>query len=165
MLHRRIEPKEASALLYAMQVASVNLGILSANKNQNLISQTAPSPSPVIAAENIPSPPTSSEPKPLPPGTIQASAQSRRRPPSLLNRKRVERWLPHPSRTFAEGGISQTPQAPGFVRFGFRNEKSGRSQPSVDCVCGRCHTVSRPTLARSAIQAATGSCCQSSDTT
>jgi hypothetical protein len=64
-----------------MLVASVNLGILNANKNQNLISQTAPNPSPVIAAE-IPSLPTSSEPKPLPPGTIQASAQSRRRPPA-----------------------------------------------------------------------------------
>lgn len=53
MLHRRIEPKEASALFYAMQVASVNLGFLNGNKNQKLNSE--------------------SEPKRLPPGTIQAS--------------------------------------------------------------------------------------------
>ncbi len=51
MLHRRIEPKEASALFYAMQVASTNLGFLTANKNPNR----------------------------LPPGTIQACEQPRRR--------------------------------------------------------------------------------------
>ena len=34
MPHRRIEPKEASALFYAMQVASSNLDHLTANKNQ-----------------------------------------------------------------------------------------------------------------------------------
>jgi hypothetical protein len=63
MLHRRIEPKEASALFYAMQVASTNLGFLNANKNQN--SETS--------SDN------SSEPNRLPPGTIQACKQPRRR--------------------------------------------------------------------------------------
>ena len=65
MLHRRIEPKEASALFYAMQVASVNLGFLNANKNQRLNSETSSSASP--------------EPKRLPPGTIQACEQPQRR--------------------------------------------------------------------------------------
>jgi hypothetical protein len=41
----------------------VNFGILNANKNQNLISQTASHSSPVIVAENIASTPTSSAPK------------------------------------------------------------------------------------------------------
>lgn len=56
MLHRRIEPKEASALFYAMQVASQNLGPVHFDPNAN--------PS-----------------QPLPPGTIQACADqpSRRR--------------------------------------------------------------------------------------
>jgi len=64
MLHRRIEPKEASALFYAMQVASMNLGVLKASKNQRLISETSSD--------------TSSDPKRLPPGTIQACEQPRR---------------------------------------------------------------------------------------
>ena len=57
MLHRRIEPKEASALFYAMQVASQNLAPLNGTKTQNA-------------------------PDPLPPGTIQACAVQlpRRRP-------------------------------------------------------------------------------------
>ena len=49
MLHRRIEPKEASALFYAMQVASSNL----VHKNQQVNPET-------------------------PPGTIQACEQPRR---------------------------------------------------------------------------------------
>jgi hypothetical protein len=65
MLHRRIEPKEASALFYAMQVASMNLGFLNAHRNQKLNSETS--------LDN------SSEPKRLPPGTIQACEQPRRR--------------------------------------------------------------------------------------
>ena len=65
MLHRRIEPKEASALFYAMQVASTNMAFLNANKNQKLISETSSD--------------TSSKPKRLPPGTIQACEQPRRR--------------------------------------------------------------------------------------
>ncbi len=50
MLHRRIEPKHASALFYAMQVASSNL----VHKNQKVNTET-------------------------PPGTIQACEQPRRR--------------------------------------------------------------------------------------
>jgi len=65
MLHRRIEPKEATALFYAMQVASTNMAFLNANKNQKLNSETSSVPS--------------SDPKLLPPGTIQACEQPRRR--------------------------------------------------------------------------------------
>jgi hypothetical protein len=65
MLHRRIEPKEASALFYAMQVASTNMALLNANKNQKLNSNTSSVPP--------------SDPKLLPPGTIQACEQPRRR--------------------------------------------------------------------------------------
>ena len=50
MLHRRIEPKEACALFYAMQVATLNLGYLPANTNQKQL-----------------------------PGTIQASEQPRKK--------------------------------------------------------------------------------------
>ena len=64
MLHRRIEPKEASALFYAMQVASTNMALLNANKNQKLNSETSSVPP---------------DPELLPPGTIQASEQPRRR--------------------------------------------------------------------------------------
>jgi hypothetical protein len=65
MLHRRIEPKEASALFCAMQVASSNLDHLAANKNRKLNSETSSD--------------ASSEPKRLPPGTIQACEQPQRR--------------------------------------------------------------------------------------
>jgi len=57
------EPKEACALFYAMQIASLNLGYLPTNKTQKQISETASNPSP----------------NPLPPGTIQASKQPRRK--------------------------------------------------------------------------------------
>jgi hypothetical protein len=57
MLHRRIEPKEASALFYAMQVASSNL----VQKNPQL------------------NPETSSDTSSEKPGTIQACEQPRRR--------------------------------------------------------------------------------------
>src|SRR5258708_11861195 len=40
MLHRRIEPKEASALFYAMQVASTNLAFVNALKNRTLNPET-----------------------------------------------------------------------------------------------------------------------------
>jgi hypothetical protein len=65
MLHRRIEPKEASALFYAMQVASTNLAFVNAINNRTLNPETSPVPS--------------SEPKRLPPGTIQACEQPPRR--------------------------------------------------------------------------------------
>lgn len=61
MLHRRIEPKEASALFYAMQVASQNLAPLNGTKTRKA---------------------DPAAPDPLPPGTIQACAVQlpRRRP-------------------------------------------------------------------------------------
>jgi hypothetical protein len=65
MLHRRIEPKEATALFYAMQVASTNMAFLNANKNLRLKSKTSSAPL--------------SDSKLLPPGTIQACEQPRRR--------------------------------------------------------------------------------------
>ena len=68
MLHRRIEPKEASALFYAMQVASSNL----VHKNQKLNSDMSADASSDTSSEKI-------SQNPLPPGTIQASAQPRRR--------------------------------------------------------------------------------------
>src|SRR5712691_10287163 len=45
MLHRRIEPKEASALFYAMQVASSNLAFVNAIKNRTLNPETSSVPS------------------------------------------------------------------------------------------------------------------------
>ena len=75
MLHRRIEPKEASALFYAMQVASSNLG----PKNKKPNSETS---SDTISEDNsrkISPAPASSEPNHLPSGTIQACEQPRRR--------------------------------------------------------------------------------------
>jgi hypothetical protein len=79
ILHRRIEPKEASALFYAMQVASSNL----VHKNQKLNSETSSDTSSGKISENYSgkrSPAlASSEPNRLPPGTIQACQQPRRR--------------------------------------------------------------------------------------
>jgi hypothetical protein len=79
MLHRRIEPKEASALFYAMQVASSNL----VHKHQKLNSETSSDTSSEKISENYSgkSSPAlaSSEPDRLPPGTIQACQQPRRR--------------------------------------------------------------------------------------
>lgn len=65
MLHRRIEPKEATALFYAMQVASTNMALLNGNKNRKLFSETSSVPLP--------------GPKLPPPGTIQACEQPQRR--------------------------------------------------------------------------------------
>jgi len=79
MLHRRIEPKEASALFYAMQVASTNLGFLNANKNQKPNSETSSHTSSTKISEKISPTPASSKPNRLPPGTIQACEQLRRR--------------------------------------------------------------------------------------
>jgi len=69
MLHRRIEPKEASALFYAMQVASQNLGPLSGNFNATKTRKT-PAATPDHQTKNS---------APLPPGTIQACAQQPQR--------------------------------------------------------------------------------------
>jgi len=80
MLHRRIEAKEASILLYAMQVASTNMAQLNSKKGrrkQNDQKKGQPpnpdssAPPPELPPTNT-SPTLSSEPERLPPGTIQA---------------------------------------------------------------------------------------------
>jgi len=72
MLHRRIEPKEASALFYAMQVASQNLaplnGTFYASKMRNGHAAVPNSETSNSAANSA------TTPDPLPPGTIQACA-------------------------------------------------------------------------------------------
>ncbi len=89
MLHRRIETKEASILLYAMQVASTNMAHMngekgqrkdkSQKKNQNPTKDTSPEPAAQSSTETSTahdgSATSSSEPQPLPPGTIQACEQ------------------------------------------------------------------------------------------
>ena len=75
MLHRRIEPKEASALFYALQVASSNLDHMAAARNQKLNSRTSFENN----SEKSSPAPASPEPKRLSPGTIQACEQPRRR--------------------------------------------------------------------------------------
>src|ERR1035437_147701 len=73
MLHRRIEPKEASILLYAMQVASTNMAHMNGEKGQrNGKSQNK-------NQENPPEPAALSAPDSLPPGTIHARGQKGRR--------------------------------------------------------------------------------------
>ena len=66
LLHRRLDSKQAGILLYAMQVASSNLGRLSEEKAQENTN------------ESLPEAPASSDPDRLPPGTIQACEQRRR---------------------------------------------------------------------------------------
>jgi hypothetical protein len=87
MLHRRIEPKEASALFYAMQVASQNLGPFNGNpsgsKTQN--GDAAPNPETSNPAAN-----SATSPDPLPPGTIQACAEQ----PPRRRRGRPRKSLP-----------------------------------------------------------------------
>jgi hypothetical protein len=92
MLHRRIEPKEASILLYAMQVASTNMAHMNQEarrkhkrQNNNNNQNGAAEPSSSVAPSSNQAPPTpestatsSSAPEPLPPGTIQACEQRRR---------------------------------------------------------------------------------------
>jgi len=72
MLHRRIEAKEASILLYAMQVASTNMAQLNSKKGRRKQKSPASSAPPAQAPPANNSPTISSEPSRLPPGTIQA---------------------------------------------------------------------------------------------
>ncbi len=78
MLHRRIEAKEASILLYAMQVASSNMAQLNSRKGQRKVNSQKKGPASSAPPTQTPpannSPTTSPEPASLPPGTIQASA-------------------------------------------------------------------------------------------
>jgi hypothetical protein len=73
MLHRRIEPKEASILLYAMQVASTNMAHMNGEKGQRKEKSQNKN------QEKHPEPAALSAPDPLPPGTIQARGQKGRR--------------------------------------------------------------------------------------
>ena len=87
MLHRRIDPKEASILLYAMQVASINMAQMNGvkgplkqngkkNGHKSNAEPSAEIPSTEPSATHA-SPATSpSSPNSLPPGTIQASEQA-----------------------------------------------------------------------------------------
>jgi hypothetical protein len=91
MLHRRIETKEASILLYAMQVASTNMAHMNGEKGQrkyvskkkNPNSKPSAEPSSAAAlppkdASTVSATTASSAPEPLPPGTIQACEQGGR---------------------------------------------------------------------------------------
>jgi len=85
MLHRRIETKEASILLYAMQVASTNMAHMNGEKGQR--KQKSQKKDQKSNAEPSAAPPsteaptanhgstTSSGPQRVPPGTIQACEQ------------------------------------------------------------------------------------------
>ncbi len=86
MLHRRIEPKEASILLYAMQVASTNMAQVNGgqgkgkdkdkdkDKSKNK-KKTSAEPS---SRDALPSNEALSEPQSSPSGTIQACEQRSR---------------------------------------------------------------------------------------
>ena len=85
MLHRRIETKEASILLYAMQVASTNMAHMNGDKGQRKHkspkkNSAEPNSSAALSSKEAStvhdSPTTSSSgPEFLPPGTIQACEQ------------------------------------------------------------------------------------------
>ncbi|MGO9862289.1 MAG: hypothetical protein ACLPLR_01650 [Terriglobales bacterium] len=83
LLHRRIEAKEASVLLYAMQVASTNMAHMNSQRAQRKLksqkkssAETSPIAAPPSSeASNASSAASSPEPDPLPPGTIQACQQ------------------------------------------------------------------------------------------
>jgi len=90
LLHRRLEPKKAGMLLYALQVASSNLCRLNEDRNQkkngesnsaNLLqaspSDPASSDTPPTGQDDSAATP-SDDPDRLPPGTIQACQQRRR---------------------------------------------------------------------------------------
>jgi|ERR1035437_344122 hypothetical protein len=85
MLHRRIEPKEASILLYAMQVASTNMAHMNGDKGQRKHkspkkSSAEPSSSGALSSKEASTvhdslATSSSGPESLPPGAIQACEQ------------------------------------------------------------------------------------------
>ena len=97
MLHRRIEPKEASILLYAMQVASTNMAHLNGdktlriqkNRKKNPPSNSDPSaPSSTEPSANAGST-TPSEPQRTPPGTMDTIQACEPRPQALEPRREV----------------------------------------------------------------------------
>jgi hypothetical protein len=91
LLHRRLEPKKAGMLLYALQVASSNLGRLNEDRNRkkneqsnaaNRLQSSPPGPAsssatPTGQRDSATTP--SDDPDRLPPGTIQACQQRTRR--------------------------------------------------------------------------------------
>ena len=87
MLHRRIEPKEASALFYAMQVASQNLSPLDGTFNVSKM-RNGDAPAPNSTTSNSAANSTTT-PDSLPPGTIQACAEQPPRRPRGRPRKAV----------------------------------------------------------------------------
>jgi hypothetical protein len=76
LLHRRLEPKKAGILLYAMQVASSNLSRLNEDRNQKKNGESN-SANPQVGQYTSGATP-SDEPDRLPPGTIQACQQRKR---------------------------------------------------------------------------------------
>jgi hypothetical protein len=93
LLHRRLDSKQAGVLLYAMQVASSNLGRLSEDKTEksaekskennqrNSVEPSSPAPAQseaISTAQDDSGSISSGEPDRLPPGTIQACEQRRR---------------------------------------------------------------------------------------
>jgi hypothetical protein len=92
LLHRRLEPKKAGMLLYALQVASSNLGRLNADRNQqkkneesNALNRLQASPPGLASSSATPTgqrdsaTTLSDDSDRLPPGTIQACQQRTRR--------------------------------------------------------------------------------------
>jgi len=93
LLHRRLDAKKAGILLYAMQVASSNLGRLNEDKSQdknrkksaennqgNSVEVSSPmrASSEAVSGQDDSGSIPSGEPDRLPPGTIQACEQPRR---------------------------------------------------------------------------------------
>lgn len=83
MLHRRLDPKKASVMLYAMQVASSNLARMNREKieddSQRKKEKSVPASSEMSGTiEEDSSAIASGNPDRLPPGTIQACEQPKR---------------------------------------------------------------------------------------
>jgi len=93
MLHRRIETKEASILLYAMQVASTNMAHLNGDKALRIqkTKKKSPPTNPASSAPPTEAPPAnnsstiSAESQRMPPGTIQACEQT----PQAVEQRKV----------------------------------------------------------------------------
>jgi hypothetical protein len=92
LLHRRLEPKKAGIVLYAMQVASSNLSRMNMNEDTNqrkngegnsanLLESPPPGQAPSDtsrAGQDTSAATPSDDPDRLPPGTIQACQQRKR---------------------------------------------------------------------------------------
>jgi hypothetical protein len=77
MLHRRLDTKKASVMLYAMQVASSNLARMNREKIQDndQPNKQESVPASSEASAILQDDPASGDPERLPPGTIQACEQ------------------------------------------------------------------------------------------